>query len=526
MNDAAQFKGRTIAVVNDLSLEEQVYLFNKTRELKEALVRGCDCSSFKINDPSMGIYLLFLEDSTRTKESFRNAASFHTTKLNIFDAQSSSFNKMESYADTIRMLCGYSTYSIFVIRSKLEGVCRWLESAMKEYADRNGLQMPSFINAGDGKHEHPTQELLDEFSFYEQKAFNRDHIHIALIGDLYHGRTTHSKSDGLRLFNNVEVDLIAPDELRMPSYYKEKMKANNFKIREFASLPEYLAQKKIADTWYFTRLQLERMGEDVREKADFLRDSVTFKKEYFSKVMSTARFYHPLPRHREHPTIPFFLDKTELNGWEKQAINGYFTRIIELSMLGGKIGADFHGEHPLPKDFSEEFVREVTSQQKGKKHDYKIGILPITHGVVIDHIGKGDQVETIWEHINKIRRILNLNVVSSHGVFQSEKDGKYKGLIAIPNMGNMERSTIKKLGAIAPGCTLNVIKDHQVTHKYRIHMPPRIYNFDEISCKNPDCISHPSNHEYADVIFNRSGDGNFTCAYCEHSHEFKKIWNL
>ena len=527
MDSKSPFKSRSITVVNDLSKDEQLFLYEKTRQLKHALKTNADLSPYKINNNDVGIYLLFLEDSTRTKESFRNAASFHNVRLNVFDAQSSSFNKMESYADTIRMLCSYNRYSIFIIRSKLEGVCKWLENTLQDFSERNGTEIPAFINAGDGKHEHPTQEFLDEYSFYEHKKFSQDHIHIALIGDLFHGRTTHSKADGLNIFNNVEVDLIAPELLELPTFYVEKMKLNNFNIRVFHSIEEYVSQKKIADIWYFTRLQLERMGEDVKDKAAYLRSCVTFKKDYMTKLSQNTRFYHPLPRHRKYPTIPFFLDKTSLNGWELQAINGYFTRIIQIGMLGGTLGADFSGKHLQHVPLQEDFVIEIKAADIGiKKHDFKIGIIPITHGVVIDHIGKGDSVETIWEHIHNIRKILNLNSIGSHGVFQSEKDNLYKGIIAIPNCAAFEQHLIKKLAAIAPGCTLNIISDKKILHKYRIQMPPRIYNFSEISCKNPDCISHPSHHENADVIFHRSGSSKFTCQYCEKSHDFKQIWNI
>lgn len=528
MSQENVFKGRTIAVVNDLSLDEQLYLYNKTRQLKESIRTGENLHHFAIDAPDMNVYLIFLEDSTRTKESFRNAVNFHNVKLNVFDAQSSSFNKKESYADTFRMLCGYGTYSIFIIRSRLEGVCRWLETVMTEFSERNHLQIPSFINGGDGKHEHPTQEFLDEYTFYEQKGFNRDRIHIALIGDLFHGRTTHSKADGLRIFKEVDVDLIAPEELAMPPFYINKMISNGFNVRTFSSIEEYMAQKKVADIWYFTRLQLERMGEDIKEKAPLLRNSVTFKKEYIKKLSGSTRFYHPLPRHREYPTIPFFLDKTHLNGWELQAINGYYSRIVEIGMLGGKIGSDFDGSHPSIQRKTEEFVKEVRPRSsEQKRHDFKIGIIPITNGIVIDHIGKGDSVETIWEHIHKIRQILDLNVVSSQGVFQSENDSLYKGIIALPNFPEMERAIIKKLAAIAPGCTLNIINNHKVIHKYRIQMPPRIYNFVEISCKNPECISHPSHHENAEADFHRTSGGNtYNCAYCEYTHTFKEIWNI
>lgn len=521
------FKGRTIAVINDLSTDEQIYLYNKTRALKAAIATNTDLSEFKINNPEIRVYLLFLEDSTRTKESFRNAANFHNVQLNVFDAQSSSFNKMESYADTMRMLCGYGGYPIFIIRSKHEGVCRWLETAMTEFAKRNGLQVPGFINAGDGKHEHPTQELLDEYSFYEQKDFKSDNIHIALIGDLFHGRTTHSKAEGLKIFNEVKVDLIAPNELSMPENYIDKMQDNGYEVRQFDSLAEYMKQKLRADIWYFTRLQLERMGEDVKDKTAYFRNAVTFKKEYLSKMTPDTRFYHPLPRHREYPTVPLFLDKTPLNAWEVQAINGYYTRIIEIGMLGGHIGYDFNGKHQTVKDIPDDFIEEIdTDKYVRKKDEPKVGIIPIKNGIVIDHIGKGDSIETIWEHINKIRRVMELDVISSHGVFQSETDKLYKGVIVIPNAGDMEQSRLKKLGAIAPGCTINIIKNSEVIHKYNIKMPPRIYNFSEIYCRNPDCISHPSHHEGADVIFNRSGGRMFQCYYCDHTHAFKDIWRM
>ncbi|HOV63688.1 MAG TPA: bifunctional aspartate carbamoyltransferase catalytic subunit/aspartate carbamoyltransferase regulatory subunit, partial [Spirochaetia bacterium] len=119
------FTGRSLTIADDLSVDEQLYLYQKARELKAALIKGEDVSRFRLNDPETCIYLMFLEDSTRTKESFRNAALFHGTKVNVFDASSSSFNKSESITDTVKMLTGYSTgRSNFIIRSGLEGVCK------------------------------------------------------------------------------------------------------------------------------------------------------------------------------------------------------------------------------------------------------------------------------------------------------------------------------------------------------------------------------------------------------------------
>ncbi len=206
------FTGRSLTVIDDFSIEERGYLFDKTRRLKDAMIAQDErvLEEFRIDDPDFGIYEVFLEDSTRTKESFRNAAKFHRSKVSDLHGDSSSFNKGESYADTFNTLAGYEN-SVFIVRSKLEGVCRWLQDEATGYAQRNKLwRKPAFINAGDGKHEHPTQELLDEFTFLEDNNWSQEQIHLALVGDLYHGRTVHSKADGLRLFKSVKVDLIAP----------------------------------------------------------------------------------------------------------------------------------------------------------------------------------------------------------------------------------------------------------------------------------------------------------------------------
>lgn len=308
-----------------------------------------------------------MENSTRTKESFLNAAKFHDVKVNIFDCQTSSFLKSETITDTIKMLIGYSPAgrTIFVIRSKLEGVCRWLEFAMTKYARRHGIKTPVFINAGDGSHEHPTQELLDQFTFVECMkrlkdaacvgdsspvglvSSDFDTIHIALIGDLKNGRTVHSKVNGLRVFDHVRVDLIAPEELAMPSSYTERMRSLGYEVRQFPSLEEYLGQDNVARIWYFTRLQLERMTEQQQERSSILRRAVSFDPTtMMGRLPESCKFFHPLPRDSRFPTIPFEIDDTDLNGWDEQSRNGYFLRIILLRGIGYgeglKVEVDFN----------------------------------------------------------------------------------------------------------------------------------------------------------------------------------------
>lgn len=520
------FKGRSITVVNDLSLDEQRYLYRKTRELKAAVRSGADLSPFRIADPTYQAYLIFMEDSTRTRESFRNAAKFLGCRTNMFDSATSSFNKNESITDAIRMLYGYSTESVFIMRTKLEGVGRWLEGALGDYAERTGGPKPSFINGGDGKHEHPTQEFLDEFSFMEQLEWNDSSIHIALTGDLYHGRTVHSKADGLRVFRQVKVDLVAPELLQMPPYYIDRMKANGFEVRVFESLDEYLARGDVAPIWYFTRLQLERMGEAVLERAPGLRHSVTFRKDMLGLLPEGARFYHPLPRDRDNPTNPFFLDQLPLNGWDGQSANGYWTRIIEIGMVSGLLGADFEGEFAVQKSYEEDFVDEATPDLHAKP-EYKVGIKPVEEGIVIDHIATGRSIAEIWSHIDAIRKILKLNVRSSHGVYHSSKGKEtYKGIISVPDVISFGGKDLKKLAAIAPGCTLNLIRGAGVAKKYRLSMPPRIYGFDEISCKNENCVSNPKHNEGVTTEFLRKTGATFVCRYCEREHAFREIWDV
>ncbi len=519
------FLGRSLAVINDLNLDERMYLFQKARDLKHSIKlakhgRAKILNSFQTSNPYFGVYEVFLEPSTRTAHSFLNAAQFFGAKLNILQADHSSFTKSESYVDAFNNLTGYDN-SIFIVRSKLEGLCRWLERSGLDYAKRNGLLVPSvFINGGDGKHEHPTQELLDDYTFLEDNNWNNDHIHVALIGDLLHGRTVHSKVDGLKIFNEVQVDLVAPNELSMPDSYVDRMKANGFEIRTFESLDEYLNLNTKADKWYFTRPQLERMGEDILRRADELRSHITFREEWLDKVKKGTKFYHPLPRHKQHATIPLYLDNTLLNGWERQSANGRYVRIVLLGMMAGVIGDDYRGEISKKREFVDDFFEEIKPSQH-KKH-YHEGINPIKNGVAIDHICKGETPEEIWNYLSKVVSIMKFHDVGYVGVGKSKNDGQYNGMIFLPNHEELSDMHIKKLAAISP-CTYNLVDESRILRKTRLKMPPRIYGFSKISCKNESCISYPSHYEGCPTEFHRNND-TFDCMYCETPHTFKEIW--
>ncbi|TVQ37307.1 MAG: aspartate carbamoyltransferase [Spirochaetaceae bacterium] len=539
--EAHPFRGRTLAVINDLNREERLYLYRRTRELKQAHLRGDrrTLDSFRIDDPDFGIYEVFLEDSTRTRESFKNAAHFHRLKFSELNTASSSFNKSESYADTFANLIGYDN-RMFVIRSKLEGVCRYLAEKTQQYGRRHNLAGGiSFINAGDGRHEHPTQELLDEFTFLEDLDWDDREIHLALVGDLYHGRTVHSKVHGLGLFHKVTVDLVSPPELSMPRSYVEEMQLQGFTVREFGSIEQYLRHgqrpedsTEIARLWYFTRPQLERMGERVLRRAAELRAAITFDPADIERLARDTIFYHPLPRHREHPTIPVSLDDTPLNGWERQSANGWYIRMVLLAMLAGRIGDDYRGPLGPQQVEDEDFVRDVTNeaglrgsadQTSPQEQRYSEGIRPIRDGLVIDHIFTAAPPEKIRSHLATLISVMGLHGRGGEWV-STGSNGHCKGLLFRPGHPGLDEYAVRKLAAVVPGATVNVIRDGAVYRKFRLGHPQHIEKLPELICRNDACITHPDNGEQTLPRFIRSRDGHYVCAYCSRKHEFTEVW--
>ncbi len=532
------FKERSLCISSDFSLDELNYLYDMGRELKEAWYhQGPDrqekLAKFRINsphtndmmDPDFGIYDAFFEPSTRTDHSTKNAARFHFVKHLVFEPGKSSLNKEESYADTFMTLAGYYN-KIFVLRTKLEGVCRWLSMKGREFYEQGKLEfVPAFINAGDGKHEHPTQELLDEFSFLEDNNWSRENIHIALIGDLLHGRTVHSKASGLKIFKNVKVDLVAPEQIQMPPYYVDKMRDNGYEVRFFESLEEYYASGDVATKQYFTRPQLERMGDEIIKIQDQLRNKVIFRKDFLNLLPENTYFYHPFPRHRVHPTIPEFVDTLPLNHYMEQSNNGKIMRIILMSALAGRIGNDFTGKTNEKTAYSDEFIKNVTPDVT-KLKILKEGINPLENGVVIDHVSRGGTCpEKIWDYLFKIMGTMDfIKENGSCHVGESKADGAYKGIIFLPKSKGLTDSQLRKLSAITGGCTVNRIEDNSIARKMRLSLPPKVYGIEGTGCSNQNCISHHSHLQNVPAEFVTLKNGQLSCIYCDTPHEFRKIW--
>lgn len=587
--------GRTIQVVSDLNVNEQLYLFERARRMKATsgpinedtpqnappLCEIADADEpEQVDNQDAALYLMFVDGSTRTRESFRNAGIHNNVKVNEFQAQTSSFQKNETITDTMKMLSVYSTgRSVFVLRSPMEGVCRWLETVMGEHAEKHGIPRPAFLNAGDGRYSHPLGELVDQFSLLEKQRWDRSSIHIALVGDLLHGRTAHSKVDGLRVFRNVSVDLIAPAEFGYPVEYRNRMRANGFVVREFNSIEEYLASAggKLASIWYFYQPQVRRWGDKEGTLAAELSKSTSFREEWRGQLPANTRFFQTLPRDKQvEPVIPLALDKTSLNSWDRHAGNAYFLHVVLLSMLFGKIGRGIppvveeaglfvvpkgmkrvpsrgpgiddmypfrsQGETLLPSFLERVQLKEGHHRQPERARPG--GPVPIEQGLVVDHIGNTSDGARCWQIMRMVRILLGWSKhIGAEGVFESRRaEGSMKGIMSLPNF-DFESVTVpqmKMLASVAPGCTVNAVRCSQVVHKFRLSVPERIYNLPSICCGNNECLSSPKNKQ-RDVVpyFDRvpfyetsalpgcqpgTTEFLFVCKYCKWPHRYEDIW--
>ena len=161
----------------------------------------------------------------------------------------------------------------------------------------------------------------------------------------------------------------------------------------------------------------------------------------------------------------------------------------------------------------------------GRKR-YSEGVHPIDEGVVIDHVGRGQSEADIRSRLRLIVSVLELGGVGGEWVSTSHGgSGHLKGIVFRPRMAPPDDAFVKKLAAVAPGCTLNVISKQHVVKKFRLSAPPRIYGFDKLSCTNEACISHPAQHEGVPADFVRDARSHYVCIYCDTPHRFHQVWS-
>ncbi len=257
---------------------------------------------------------LFFEPSTRTRLSFEAAMlELGGSVLGFSEANSSSAAKGESVADTAKTISCYA--DIIAMRHPKEGA--------PLVASQNA-SIP-VINAGDGGHNHPTQTLADLLTINREKGgFNN--LTVGFCGDLKFGRTVHSLITALSRYEGINVVLISPDELKLPSYVKKDILAkNNIPYKQTTDLESVMPE---LDILYMTRVQRERFFNEE----DYLRlkDSYILEPKKLKNAKSDLCIMHPLPRVNE---ISVAVDDDPRACYFKQVLNGKYIRMALILKL-------------------------------------------------------------------------------------------------------------------------------------------------------------------------------------------------
>lgn len=146
---------------------------------------------------------LFFESSTRTRTTFEIAAKRLSADVINLNIAASSTSKGETLLDTIRNLEAMHT-ELFVVRHRESGAAHLIARHVPEHV--------RIINAGDGRHAHPTQALLDAFTIRRHKG-PIENLKVAIVGDILHSRVARSEIHALTTLGAAEVRVIAPQTL-------------------------------------------------------------------------------------------------------------------------------------------------------------------------------------------------------------------------------------------------------------------------------------------------------------------------
>jgi len=253
---------------------------------------------------------LFYEPSTRTRLSFESAmASVGGNSLGISDISSSSAQKGESLADTVRIMSIYS--DVLVLRHTLDGSSRFAA----EVSDK------PVINAGSGTEEHPTQAIQDLFTIKKEKK-KIDGLKIGIVGDLKYGRTVYSLLYGLGNYD-VDVRLISPESLRIRSDSVYEIK-KRLSFTESTNIEEHIDE---LDVLYVTRIQKERFPDE--EEYLKVKGSYVVGLDLIKQMKDDSIILHPLPRLDE---ISNDVDNTKNAKYFEQAEYGKHIRAALLGM--------------------------------------------------------------------------------------------------------------------------------------------------------------------------------------------------
>lgn len=310
------------------------YIMKLSQYFKQSIEQGTvfDLAKGKI------LVNLFYEPSTRTSCSFQAAMMrLGGSTMVVDDMTTSSISKGESLEDTVRCLTSYA--DAIVLRHPQKG-------AVQQASTVSEIPM---LNAGDGVGEHPTQALLDLFTLISEIGDLRtEPKHVAMVGDLKHGRTVHSLTKLLSLFPLTSISFVSPDSLAMPEdiITSSEMRREKRFLSLFSNVSHeqpheqqqgvYSTNTNLeqcipkADALYVTRVQKERFPSEeeyLKVRDEFILSKSTLEN---NNAKSSLRILHPLPRVNEISTD---LDDTPAAAYFRQMKNGLYVRMAVLAIV-------------------------------------------------------------------------------------------------------------------------------------------------------------------------------------------------
>ena len=243
-----EFKRKNIISIAELSADEILHILDTASSMKEVTSRN-----MKKVPTLKGITVvnLFFEPSTRTRSSFEIAEKRLSADILNFTSSQSSVVKGESLSDTAKNLESMGA-SIIVMRHPMSGA-PWVLARETS---------ASIINAGDGRHEHPSQSLLDLFTIRQVKG-KIENLNVLIVGDILNSRVARSNINGL-LKLGAKVKLVGPGSL-VPDYFEQPG------VKIFYNLEKALED---VDVIIMLRVQKERKS-----------------LEYFPSIREYSRFY-------------------------------------------------------------------------------------------------------------------------------------------------------------------------------------------------------------------------------------------
>jgi len=212
---------------------------------------------------------VFFESSTRTSSSFELAAKRLSADTLSFKSAGSSVEKGESLKDTALTLSAYDP-DVIVIRHPQIGAPQLVAALTEAHV----------VNAGDGKHQHPTQALLDLYAINEELG-RLEGLHVAIVGDVLHSRVARSLLQALRLVG-ARTTLVGPPPL-VPA--------------ELGEVSHDIDAIRAADVVYVLRMQRERMLEGANYVPS-LREYTARWGVTPQRVRPGQRVMHPGPMNR------------------------------------------------------------------------------------------------------------------------------------------------------------------------------------------------------------------------------------